>query len=141
MTRSTKEEKLAVLDALAECTKRGDLAGMKKYLSPDLVVHEDGGMPYGGIYHGMSGFLEMLEKFGRTYSNVEIERLRVFDGENDDISVQIRVRAQSATTGAAIEAMTSEIYTVVDGKLTELWVWYWDTPAIQRMISGAAAAN
>lgn len=139
MTTMTKEEKLAVLDALSECTRRGDLPGMEQYLAPNLVIHEDGGMPYGGVYHGTSGFLEMLGKIVKTYSDLDIKRLRVFDGENDDISVQIRLRGTSAATGSPVEAMTSEIYTIVDGKLTELWVWYWNTPAIRQMISGTEA--
>jgi ketosteroid isomerase-like protein len=139
--KANREQKLALLDALADCTARGDLAGMAQYLSPELVVYEDAGMPYGGVYHGVAGFLDMLGKITRSYSGMEITRLRAFDGDNDDIAVQIRVRARSALTGAAVEAMTSEIYTIVDGRLTELWVWYWNTPAIGRTLAGVAAAR
>lgn len=133
----TKEEKLAVLDSLAEATRLGDLDMMARYITPDLVVHEDGGMPYGGVYRGAAGFLEMIGKIVGTVKDMNIERLRVFDGEGDDIAVTIRFTGTSIETGAPFEAKTCEIYTIVEGRLAELWVWYWDTPTIRKGLENA----
>lgn len=130
----TKEEKLALLDAMAEATRLGDLDMMARYIAPDLVVHEDPGMPYGGVYHGIAGFLEMIGKIVATLKDMNIERLRVFDGEDDDIAVQIRLTGVSIATGAPFEAITCEAFRFVEGKLAELWVWYWDTPGISRAL-------
>ena len=130
----TKGEKLAVLDSLAEATQTGDLEMMARFVAPNLVVHEDGGMPYGGVYHGFAGFLEMIGKIVGTVKDMNIERLQVFDGEGDDIAVKIRFTGTSIETGAPFDASTCEIYTLIDGKLAELWLWYWDTPAIRKSL-------
>jgi ketosteroid isomerase-like protein len=130
----TKGEKLALLDGMEEATRLGDLDMMARYIAPDMIVHEDRGMPYGGVYRGASGFLEMIGKIMNTVCDIHIERLRIFDGDDDDIAVQIRFTGTSIATGRPFEAMTCEAYKFVDGKLAELWVWYWDTPSIRKSL-------
>ena len=130
----TKEEKLDLLDRMAEATLRLDLDDMAQYIAPNVTVHEDPGMPYGGVYNGIPGFLGMITKIGSTVADMSIERLRTFDGEGDDIAVQIRFKGTSVETGKPFEAITCEAYKFADNKLIELWVWYWDTPGINHAL-------
>jgi ketosteroid isomerase-like protein len=104
-------------------------------LHRDFVVHEAGGLPYSGEYHGPGGFFELLGKMDEA---MELTPGATFQYLLADDTVAIRgwLRLTARATGQSVEQSLVEIYTVRDGLIIELDVYYKDPSAVAALLAG-----
>ena len=97
-------------------------------LHHDLVVHEAGGLPYSGEYHGPQGFRELLAKMNESMELTAGPVTR--DCLSDDTVVsRFRLTFTARTSGESVEMGLVELYKVQDGLIIELDVYYKDPSA------------
>jgi limonene-1,2-epoxide hydrolase len=62
MAATTTDTNLATVRQFMDAVVEGKLDDARRLLHDDFVVHEAGGLPYSGEYHGPDGFFELLTK-------------------------------------------------------------------------------
>lgn len=131
------EEKLAVLQAVEHLMRAGEIARIGEHVHDGFVMHEDPGMPYGGEYRGPEGFVTLVGKVVGTWRNLTTEVLSVLDEPGGSgVILNIRMTGDAPGGGDPIIAHTSEFWRVIDGKIAEGRVWYYDTPHLSAALAG-----
>jgi ketosteroid isomerase-like protein len=106
----------------------------RSLLHDDFVLHESGGLPFSGDYHGPLGFFELLAKMNDALElaagPVTIEPL----GDNA-VAARFRLTFTSRASGKTVEMPLVEIYSVRDGQITELDVYYKDPAAVTALLA------
>jgi uncharacterized protein len=104
-------------------------------LHREFVVHEAGGLPYSGEYHGADGFFELLGKMNQAMELTPGETFQYLLAE-DTVAIRGRLRLTSRATGESVEQSLVEVYTVRDGLIVELDVYYKDPSAVTELLAG-----
>jgi len=122
---------------LVEITKAGNPAAIRGIIAPDFVMHEDPGMPYGGVYRGPDGFEELLGKVWAAWGGSHFEpAYQIADPAGDRVCAVVRFRSVSPRTGEPVEALINEVWTFRDGQAVEAQVWYYNSPGLCRALTG-----
>jgi ketosteroid isomerase-like protein len=121
---------LDLLRRFAEEVVAGNRDGLRRLLHDDVVVHEAPALPYGGDHHGPEAWIKLFETVQETWEFTETFRYTYYDSDPDTVILQVEVDALAAATRKPIRLRLAEIFTIRDGKIAELDVYYWDTAAM-----------
>jgi uncharacterized protein len=103
-------------------------------LHHDLVVHEAGGLPYSGEYHGPQGFRELLTTMNESMELTAGPVTR--DCLSDDTVVsRFRLTFTARASGESVEMDLVELYKVRDGLIVDLDVYYKDPAAVTALLA------
>jgi hypothetical protein len=106
-----------------------------KYFAPDFVVHEDPGMPYGGVLNGASSFLKLRLKVYDTWGPDCLKLLFVCGEPNGThAAAYFKIVGQPAGAFASIESYVTVMWTFRDDLAVEARVFYYDTPRLSKAI-------
>jgi ketosteroid isomerase-like protein len=119
-----------VVERFEHAFVRGDMDEVITLLSTDIVVHEAPSLPYAGDHRGIEGFLRLAEAFNGVWAIKSPLDLTFLDAGEDKVVVLVKYEAEARATGAVLTLPHVEVYTVQDGKITDLDVYYRDTAAI-----------
>jgi ketosteroid isomerase-like protein len=113
----------------------GDLSQVFATLAPNVKVHIPESLPYGGVYDGHEGFKNFVSKSG-TLVNLRVVVDRYFDGGAADAFTLVTLCGLHAKKASAphIDMPLLERFSVKDGKIQELWVFYWDTAVVKQIL-------
>ncbi len=103
-------------------------------LHADFVVHAAGGVPYSGDYQGAQGFSELITKMLPVLEltpSPEMEYL--VDG--DKVVIYYRLTFTARASGQSVEMSVAEVFTVRDGQIAELDVFYKDPSAVAALLT------
>jgi ketosteroid isomerase-like protein len=132
-------ENIRVVERFEHAFVRGDMDEVLSLLHEDIVVHEAPSLPYAGDHRGHDGFLKLAEAFNRVWEMTSPLDLTVLDAGETAVVVLVRYDVIARATGNALTLDHVEIYTVRDGKITDLDVYYRDTAAIVEATGGGRA--
>ena len=104
-------------------------------LHHEFVVYEAGGLPYSGEYHGPDGFFELLGKMNQAMELTPGETFQYLLAD-DTVAIRGRLKFTSRASGRSVEMGLVEIYTVRDGLIVELDVYYKDPSAVAALLAG-----
>ena len=108
-----------------ELVAAGRIDEVRLLLHEDLVIREPRDLPYGGDYHGRAGYDDIM---GQIVSLAEIavaesDPVQFLDSGNP-VVVHFTGRFTSRATGKVAETRIVELFTVRDGQIVELDVFY-----------------
>ncbi len=127
--KTAKQLQEEVSDAFAA----GDMSRMLECFSPDCVVREAPGLPFGGDWVGHDG---MQALFAAMAENFQMEATLLDVYEIDDSTVILHTMMRMTTTdGRAVDMPILEIFRSRDGLIVEAVPFYWDGAQIARMAS------
>lgn len=111
-----------------DAVTRGDLPALDAVLAEDIVVHEPGYLPYGGLYKSRDAFYGLVGEATKylDVANVVIDQV-IVDGDHGLGMLRIPV----LSTGA--HAVIAEQSTVRDGKIVEMRIYFHDTQGLERI--------
>jgi uncharacterized protein len=104
-------------------------------LDREFVVYEAGGLPYSGEYHGPDGFFELLGKMNQAMELTPGETFQYLLADGT-VAIRGRLKFTSRASGQSVEMGLVEIYTVRDGLIVELDVYYKDPSAVAALLAG-----
>jgi ketosteroid isomerase-like protein len=141
MTRSAvmSSENLTVVEQFERAFVRGDMDEVLALLDEDIVVHEAASLPYGGDHHGHDGFLTLAETFNGVWEMTSPLDLTFLDAGDTTVVVLVRYDVVARATGRPLTLDHVEIYTVRDGRIADLEVYYRDTAAMLEATGGGGA--
>jgi ketosteroid isomerase-like protein len=99
------------------------------YFAPDVVLHQADALPYGGIWRGHDGMEQFFLAMSRTWEAFEMVE-QEFLSMSETAVVLTHVHARSRATGQELDFPILQTIHVVDGRITEVRPFYWDTAAI-----------
>jgi uncharacterized protein len=134
MAPDTAERSLATVRRFMAATGAERRNERRSLLHHDFVVHEAGGLPFSGDYHGSQGFFELLNRMNDvlelTAGPVTTDPLG-----DDTVAARFRLTFTSRASGKSVEMGLVEIYTVRDGRIAELDVYYKDPAAVATLLA------
>ncbi|MFI9504103.1 nuclear transport factor 2 family protein [Nocardia sp. NPDC052566] len=99
------------------------------YFSPDMVLHQAEALPYGGTWRGHDGMERFFLAMSECWAAFDLLDQDIL-ATGDAIVVRTVVRARSRATGRELTFPILQTITVTDGRITEVYPFYWDTAAI-----------
>ncbi|MFJ8085699.1 nuclear transport factor 2 family protein [Streptomyces sp. NPDC096205] len=110
------------------------------FFSPDVVLHQADGLPYGGPWRGHDGMRRFFVVMGEVWESFDmVEQEFLATGETAVVLTQVRARAR--TTGRELSFPVLQAITVRDGRIAEVRPFYWDTQAIADACTAPAPAD
>lgn len=122
----------APLDVVKEFVRRfvaQDVDGALELLHDDIVVEENDHLPYPGDHVGKEAFVRLATQLRATWDFRGRPDLR-FVGDADRAVVLVENAAVARATGRPITIRMAEVYTVTDGRIARVEMFYWDTVAV-----------
>jgi len=104
-------------------------------LHDEFVAYEAGGVPYSGEYRGAQAFFELLAKMSEGLEFI-LGPAPQYLRAGDAVAVRSRVKFSARASGKRVDMSLVEIYTVRDGLIVELDVYYKDPSAVAALLAG-----
>ncbi|NYI06841.1 nuclear transport factor 2 family protein [Allostreptomyces psammosilenae] len=110
------------------------------FFSPDVVLHQADGLPYGGTWRGHAGMARFFLAMSHAWESFEMVRQEFLaTGETAVVLTQVRARARA--TGRELAFPILQTITVEDGRIRSVRPFYWDTRAIAEACAEPAATD
>ena len=123
----------AVVTKFLESVAKFDVESALGCLHPEAVVEEADSLPYGGTHIGAPGFMTIFTKLTEAAAPT-FESFEVFDG-GDRVIGRIELLLTAHVSGAQLRTPVVELYTVTDGLITAVDVFYKDTKALSTFLT------
>jgi uncharacterized protein len=134
MAATTTERSLATVRRFMDAIVEEKLDEARSLLHDDFVVYEAGGLPYSGEYHGPEGFFELLTKMNEVLELTPGPTIEYLLADNT-VAMRYRLTFTARASGKSVEMSLVEVYTVRDGLIVELDVYYKDPLAVAALLA------
>ncbi|MFI9310945.1 nuclear transport factor 2 family protein [Streptomyces triculaminicus] len=138
MTDSFTADPVAILTGMYKAEEEYLAAGgpgdasfdlLAPFFTPDVVLHQTGALPYGGVWCGHAGIEQFFLAMSRTWESFDMmEQEFLATGETAVVLTQVRARARSS--GRELTFPILQTITFKDRRIAEVRPFYWDTAAI-----------
>ena len=120
-------DKCGFWDRFMAALVTGDSHSLSTMLDPDFVLYEADGLPYGGVYRGVQGCLDLSAAVGQTWKGYSARRLEFVCESDDVLVIRLALSGTSRKTGISFETTALELWRFKYDKLVEIMPYYWDT--------------
>ena len=127
------ESSVAIVQKFSTAVREGDFEAMGRRLHDDFVAHEAGGLPYSGDYRGLSGFRDLLAKMNDAMTLSPGPFTSEPLGENA-VALRFSLTFTARASGDSVTMDLIEVYTLRDGKIVDLDVYYKDPAAVTALL-------
>jgi uncharacterized protein len=126
---------IVVRDFYAKLLNEKTFSQALAMMAPDFVVSSPPGLPWGGTYHGVDGFMTMVRHL-MSLASIGDEGDMEFIEAGDHVVGRSRTgRITSIADGAHVSTPIVEIVRVHAGKLVEMDIYYKDPGAVAAIFS------
>jgi uncharacterized protein len=108
---------------------RASFATLAPFFAPDVVLHQAEGLPYGGTWRGHAGMERFFVAMSTVWESFEMLEQELHPA-GELVVVRTQVRATARATGRRLEFPILQTVRVAEGRIAEVWPFYWDTAAI-----------
>jgi uncharacterized protein len=105
-----------------------------RLLHDEFLVHAAGDVPYSGDYSSPSGFLELITKMSEALELSPSPDM-LFLADNDKVVLHYRLTFTARASGESVEMSMAEVFTVRDGLIVELDVFYKNPSAVEALLA------
>jgi ketosteroid isomerase-like protein len=132
-TSATPGYALPIVERFMNAIVEERLDDARGLLHDEFVAYEAGGVPYSGEYHGPQGFFDLLAKMteGMDFTLGPAPQCLL---AGNSVAVRSRVTFTSRASGDSVDMRLVEVYTVRDGLIVELDVYYKDPSAVAALL-------
>lgn len=127
------ESSVEIVQKFSTAVREGDFEAMGRLLHDDFVAHEAGGLPYSGDYRGLSGFRDLLAKMNDAMTVSPGPFTSEPLGENA-VALRFSLTFTARASGHSVTMDLIEVYTLRDGKIDDLDVYYKDPAAVTALL-------
>jgi ketosteroid isomerase-like protein len=123
----------AIVREFYELLGQGRLEELLRLLDQDAVIREAPGLPYGGDYHGRSGFIDLVKTMYAMVEAAPVGNAEYVDA-GDTVVLNARARFTGRRSGRSAETSVIEVATVRDGQIVEIDIYYKDPSAVAAIV-------
>jgi ketosteroid isomerase-like protein len=118
--------------SLYEALFARDWAVVNEILSPDVVVREPEGLPYGGEYRGHDGFKTLMKNLAQHWADVSPVDMSYTAGGNV-VHMEATLIATARATGREITLPFIESWAFENGRIVSGTIYYSDTHLVRQL--------
>jgi hypothetical protein len=103
-------------------------------LAPGATLTEPDGLPYRGSYAGVDALnLRFLPAFFGAWQTARSTPIGITQG-GDSVAILIEFNATARQSGRLVRTHLIELYRFDNGRITEIWPYYFDTAAVRDVL-------
>lgn len=106
---------MAIIRRVYELEAASDLAGLTTLIDPDVTIHQDPALPWGGTHRGHEGVAAFIGAL-RTAIDSTVETERLYQAGEKVVQIG-RTRGTVRSSGASFDVPECHVWTVRDGKV------------------------
>lgn len=125
----------AIVEAVYATVAARDLEALREYITPGSTFVEPDDLPYGGIYRGFDGFLEMCRKFADVWADPQIVVRKLI---SEGAQVVALVATSGIVNGTRLAVNVAEVWTLAERKVVSVEIYYFDTRRVADALAKAA---
>ena len=126
--------RVAILEKFLELGRSRDMAALKTMITEDLQIQQAPSLPFGGVYIGWAGYLEVTEKLFGKLRKVHLELIETWDGPQCSLIAHFMLNAISKRTEAEITMPLLEVWEFEGDKVTAITPFYRDTHLLSELL-------
>jgi len=121
---------IAIKDRWVEAVFSGDREILSSLAAPGMKLYQPEGLPYSGVYEGVDGFFDFLDKFMAAYDLESLDQtaLYVADENPDKLAIGFHIKGTLRSSGNSFESPQFETWNFRDGKIEEIRVFWFTLP-------------
>ncbi|HEV7579151.1 MAG TPA: nuclear transport factor 2 family protein [Mycobacterium sp.] len=131
---TTDQEPQATVGRFVQAVIEGRIDDARSLLHDDFVLHEAGGLPYSGEYRGPQAFFGLFANMNEQMELTPDPAIQYLLADNT-VAIRYRLKFSARASGKSVEMGLVEIYTVRNGLITELDVYYKDPSAVAALLA------
>jgi ketosteroid isomerase-like protein len=117
-----------------EAVNRGDVASALSETSDEFEMDWSNSIgPLRGVYRGRGQVTNFIEAFFEAWADLEWDMREVVDVGREQVLVVNRLRMRGRSSGAVVEAMGAQIWTIRDGMLRRAKVFQSKAEALKAL--------
>ena len=109
-------------------------AAMAATLDPDVVLHQSPDLPWGGEFHGHTGYEDWARQMSAAFDQLEVKDQRFFT-EGDTVIITCRLVTRSRGTGRTFDYPMVQVVRVRDDRIVEFRPFYWNVPTYRVTVA------
>ena len=100
----------AILEKFLELGRSRELTALEAMVTEDLRIEQAQSLPFGGVYLGWAGYLDVTQKLFGKMRKVHLELIDTWDGQQRSLVAHFMLNAISKRTEAEITMPLLEVW-------------------------------
>ena len=126
--------RVAILEKFLELGRSRDIAALEAMITQDIRIQQAPSLPFGGVYIGWAGYLEVTEKLFGKLRKVHLELIETWDGPQCSLIAYFMLSAISKRTLEKISMPLLEKWEFKDDKVSAITPFYYDTHLLSKQL-------
>ena len=126
--------KVAILEKFLKLGRSRELKALEAMVTEDLRIEQAQSLPFGGIYLGWAGYLDVTQKLFGKMRKVHLELIDTWDGQQRSLVAQFMLSAISKRTQEKISMPLLEIWEFEGNKVSAITPFYRDTHLLSELL-------
>jgi ketosteroid isomerase-like protein len=132
------QENLETTRRLFQAVEERNIAGVVAAYAPNVVIRDSASLPYGGIYHGLEGAKQHVERAAQAWMDLQPPEERKMDAvflEAGEYVIALwRLKGRDVSSGRTLDSPTVSVYKLQNAKIVDSQMFYSDTSAISAFL-------
>ena len=126
--------KIAILEKFLELGRSRELTALEAMVTEDLRIEQAQSLPFGGVYLGWAGYLDVTQKLFGKIRKVHLELIDTWDGQHRSLVAHFMLNAISKRTQEKISMPLLEIWEFEGDKVSAITPFYRDTHLLSELL-------
>ena len=126
--------KVAILEKFLKLGRSRELKALEAMVTEDLRIEQAQSLPFGGVYLGWAGYLDVTQKLFGKMRKVHLELIDTWDGQQRSLVAHFMLNAISKRTQEKISMPLLEIWEFEGNKVSAITPFYRDTHLLSELI-------
>ena len=126
--------KVAILEKFLELGRSRELTALEAMVTEDLRIEQAQSLPFGGVYLGWAGYLNVTQKLFGKMRKVHLELIDTWDGQQRSLVAHFMLNAISKRTQEKISMPLLEIWEFEGNKVSAITPFYRDTHLLSELL-------
>ena len=126
--------RVAILEKFLELGRSRDMAALEAMITEDIRIQQAPSLPFGGVYIGWAGYLEVTEKLFGKLRKVHLALIEAWDGPQCSLIAHFMLNAISKRTQEEISMPLLEKWEFKEDKVSAITPFYYDTHLLSKQL-------
>ena len=132
--KTLDSSRLAILEKFLELGRSRNMAALEAMITENFRIQQASSLPFGGVYVGWAGYLDVTEKLFGKMRKVHLELIETWDGPQCSLIAHFMLNAISKRTLENISMPLLEKWEFKDDKVSAITPFYYDTHLLSRQL-------
>jgi len=126
--------RVAILEKFLELGRSRDMIALEAMITEDIRIQQAPSLPFGGVYIGLAGYVEVTEKLFGRMRKVRVELIETWDGPQCSLIAHFMLNAISKRTLQDISMPLLEKWEFENDKVSAITPFYYDTLSLSKQL-------